>query len=224
MPNRDIVESRRNPYTGQWEDIYGPIPSNRNKKSENPAPVPPKTETAPQTKTAPPKATTPDKGNAHQGSGKDNKESAEEKVREFEYDLEGTAEIHADPKFSSLLSARDIVTFEGLGINFSGNYFLATVVRTINRSGYSLSVDVLRKNFEWKTSKEEEPKAQPVTPKPEPKKQETTYTVKKGDTLWAISKRFYGNGADYMKIVNANKDKIKDPHWIYPNQVFVIPK
>lgn len=50
-----------------------------------------------------------------------------------------------------------------------------------------------------------------------------TYTVKKGDCLWKIAKKYYGNGNQYMKIYNANKDKIKKPRLIYPGQVFVIP-
>lgn len=51
----------------------------------------------------------------------------------------------------------------------------------------------------------------------------TTYTVKKGDCLSMIAKRFYGNGSKsyYMKIANANG--IKNPNLIYPNQVFTIP-
>ena len=51
----------------------------------------------------------------------------------------------------------------------------------------------------------------------------TTYTVKKGDCLWNIAKKYYGNGAQYTKIYNANKDKIKNPNLIYPGQVFIIP-
>ena len=43
-----------------------------------------------------------------------------------------------------------------------------------------------------------------------------TYTVKKGDCLWNIAKKYYGNGNQYMKIYNANKDKIKKPRLIYP--------
>lgn len=50
-----------------------------------------------------------------------------------------------------------------------------------------------------------------------------TYTVKKGDCLWKIAKQFYGNGADYNKIYNANKSQISNPNLIYPNQVFIIP-
>lgn len=49
-----------------------------------------------------------------------------------------------------------------------------------------------------------------------------TYTVKKGDTLWAIAKKYYGSGAQYPKIVAANSS-IKNPNLIYPGQVFTIP-
>lgn len=62
----------------------------------------------------------------------------------------------------------------------------------------------------------------PSTNSPAPKK-EQTYTVKKGDCLWNIAKKFYGNGSKYPKIYEANKDKIKNPNLIYPNQVLVIP-
>lgn len=50
-----------------------------------------------------------------------------------------------------------------------------------------------------------------------------TYTVVRGDCLWNIAKRYYGNGSQYTKIYNANRDKIKNPSLIYPGQVFVIP-
>lgn len=50
-----------------------------------------------------------------------------------------------------------------------------------------------------------------------------TYTVKKGDCLWNIAKQFYGNGAQYTKIYEANKDKIKNPNLIYVGQVLTIP-
>ena len=62
----------------------------------------------------------------------------------------------------------------------------------------------------------------PAETSPEPK-QETTYTVQKGDCLWNIAKKFYGNGAKYTKIYEANKDKITNPNLIYAGQVLVIP-
>ena len=64
----------------------------------------------------------------------------------------------------------------------------------------------------------------------EEKKRETssapktrTYTVKSGDCLWNIAKKYYGNGAEYTKIYNANRDKIKNPNLIYVGQVLTIP-
>ena len=46
-----------------------------------------------------------------------------------------------------------------------------------------------------------------------------TYTVKKGDCLWNIAKKFLGNGAKYMTIFNLNKGILKNPNLIYPGQV-----
>ena len=50
-----------------------------------------------------------------------------------------------------------------------------------------------------------------------------TYTVQKGDTLSKISKQYYGDANKYMKIFEANKDKLKDPDKIQVGQVLVIP-
>lgn len=48
-------------------------------------------------------------------------------------------------------------------------------------------------------------------------------TVQTGDTLWAISRARYGDGVLYVKVVEANRDSIKNPDLIYPGQVFTIP-
>lgn len=51
-----------------------------------------------------------------------------------------------------------------------------------------------------------------------------TYTVKSGDCLWNIAKKFYGKGSEYMKIYNANKSIIgSNPNLIYAGQIFTIP-
>ena len=50
-----------------------------------------------------------------------------------------------------------------------------------------------------------------------------TYTVKAGDTLSKISKEHYGDANKYMKIFEANRDKLKDPDKIQPGQVLTIP-
>lgn len=53
--------------------------------------------------------------------------------------------------------------------------------------------------------------------------QSKKYTVKAGDTLSKISKEFYGNAGDYMKIFEANRDKLSDPDKIQPGQELSIP-
>ncbi|MBU8575988.1 LysM peptidoglycan-binding domain-containing protein [Bacillus pumilus] len=59
------------------------------------------------------------------------------------------------------------------------------------------------------------------------------YTVKKGDTLWDISGRFYGDSTKWRRIWNANKAamikrsrrNIRQPgHWIFPGQKLKIPQ
>jgi nucleoid-associated protein YgaU len=50
------------------------------------------------------------------------------------------------------------------------------------------------------------------------------YTVKAGDTLSTISRQFYGNATQYMKIFEANKNILSDPNKIKPGQELVIPE
>ncbi len=64
----------------------------------------------------------------------------------------------------------------------------------------------------------------PTDERPEPPLTGETYTVVKGDTLWAIAKRFYGDGSKWPTIYEANKEVIgANPNLILPGQVLVIP-
>ena len=60
-----------------------------------------------------------------------------------------------------------------------------------------------------------------VDPSLAPKQQ--IYTVAAGDSLSKIAKQFYGNANEYMKIFDANKDKLTDPNAIKVGQQLVIP-
>lgn len=47
--------------------------------------------------------------------------------------------------------------------------------------------------------------------------------IKRGDNLWRISRRLYGEGRRYTVIYDANRQEITNPNLIFPGQVFVIP-
>lgn len=49
-------------------------------------------------------------------------------------------------------------------------------------------------------------------------------TVQAGSTLWAISREAYGEGILYVRVFEANRDRIRDPDLIFPGQVFTVPE
>lgn len=101
------------------------------------------------------------------------------------------------------------------------------------KEGFDIKVKIKLKQYkEYSTKtmkitiKQARPKpvAIPVVTRPAPTAPATrTYTVVRGDCLWNIAKKYYGNGSQYTKIYNANRDKIKNPNLIYPGQVLTIP-
>ncbi len=52
---------------------------------------------------------------------------------------------------------------------------------------------------------------------------EQTYIIEKGDTLSAVSKRFYGKAKFWRQIFEANRDTIEDPDRIFPGQSIKLP-
>lgn len=48
-------------------------------------------------------------------------------------------------------------------------------------------------------------------------------TVQPGNTLWAIARESYGEGLLFVRLFEANRDRIRDPDLIYPGQIFTIP-
>ena len=72
------------------------------------------------------------------------------------------------------------------------------------------------------TASTEKAVATPVTAKgTKPAAQE--YTVKLGDTLSKLAERFYNSTSKWDKIYEANKDTVKNPHYIYIGQKLMIP-
>lgn len=48
-------------------------------------------------------------------------------------------------------------------------------------------------------------------------------TVQPGNTLWGIARAKYGRGVLYVRVFEANTDRIRDPDLIYPGQIFSVP-
>ncbi len=48
--------------------------------------------------------------------------------------------------------------------------------------------------------------------------------IRRGDTLWQISRRVYGQGVRYTTIYLANQDQIANPDLIEPGQIFGVPE
>jgi LysM repeat protein len=51
-----------------------------------------------------------------------------------------------------------------------------------------------------------------------------TYVVARGNSLWLIARRVYGKGLRYTAIYAANQDTIRDPQRIYPGQELRLPQ
>ena len=80
------------------------------------------------------------------------------------------------------------------------------------------------KKAEEPTAAPEPEKTMPVAAEPEaaPVSTMDSYEVNKGDHLWGISGKSYGNPYKWPLIYKANSDKIKDADLIFPGQVLDI--
>lgn len=103
------------------------------------------------------------------------------------------------------------------------------------KEGFDIGVSIKLRQY-WafgtKTVKLTPPSTpeQPATATVEPPKRETsnapknsTYTVKSGDCLWNIEKKQLGDGSRWKEIYELNKDKIKNPNFIYADQLLALP-
>lgn len=85
------------------------------------------------------------------------------------------------------------------------------------------------------SKKKKKPTVKKKTTRPAKKTTTKTYTIKRGDTLWAIAKKHLGNPLRYKEIYKLNKDIIEktarrygrksssNGHWIYPGTKIKLP-
>ncbi len=50
-----------------------------------------------------------------------------------------------------------------------------------------------------------------------------SYVVARGDSLWTIARRFYGDGRFARAIYEANRDQMRRPQLLHPGQRLVLP-
>lgn len=103
------------------------------------------------------------------------------------------------------------------------------------KDGFDLTVSVKLKQYRAFGTKTVQIAPSPAPSQPatatvqEPPRETTSapkaanYTVKSGDCLWNIAKKQLGDGSRWKEIYELNKDKIKNPNLIYPNQTLTMP-
>lgn len=163
--------------------------------------------------------------------------------------LVGDLDVIPNPSYK----AKTTILLQYLGKYLTGLYFVDKVTHTFSKDdGYTQSISVSKNGFgaNLKSGSATKPIGQVnpeqgglvngtgdtskptvarpttvVTPTPvAPKVTSISYTIKSGDTLWAISTKYLGNGAKYMTIYNANTNVLKSPNLIYPGQKITIPQ
>jgi hypothetical protein len=60
---------------------------------------------------------------------------------------------------------------------------------------------------------------QPAQPQPEQRE----HVVRRGDTLWDLARLYLSNPFLWPMIFEANRDVVRNPHWIYPAERLIIP-
>ncbi len=65
--------------------------------------------------------------------------------------------------------------------------------------------------------------ARTIQQEPLTQSERNSVIIRRGDTLWQISRRVYGQGVRYTTIYLANEDQIRNPDVIQPGQIFGVP-
>ena len=135
-----------------------------------------------------------------------------------------TMDVTIKPR--SGIVASHCVNISGIG-KIDGKYYVDKVKHSVGSKGYTMALTLHKVQAAIKVTA------------PVPTAASTggqSYTVVSGDTLWGISRKFYGTGTKYGIIYAANADIIESTakshgkkssdngHWIWPGETFTIPE
>ena len=116
--------------------------------------------------------------------------------------------------YQYMVLSKDMVKSETIAAEAAD---LQTKYEELKLENMSLSAEVETLKADLKLMEERAVKAEEALPKESEETTEetapttTTYTVEKGDTFWSIAQKFYGNGAEYGKILTANNLRESSP-------------
>lgn len=94
-----------------------------------------------------------------------------------------------------------------------------------NMINYSITLMEYKTMMVRKTKVKAKPKPAPKRPAKKKKAKIKWYTVKRGDNLWNIAKRYTGRGIRWKEMwaINKKRSRSKNPNLIYPGEKFQIP-
>lgn len=122
------------------------------------------------------------------------------------YILTGRANV----KPNMNLKVRDIVNMQGLGKNLSGGYYIEEVSFELSSQGITQSINVSKNAFGESINSPKNPShsnngggnsSQPITPNAP---QQRTHILRRGECLWSLAVKYYGNGTKWKHIAKAN--------------------
>lgn len=116
-----------------------------------------------------------------------------------------------------------IITSTPWNLNIFINDF--TIEYKGNLINYSIKLIEYKDMVVSVTKAKKKPKPPKKRPAPKPKPKTKWYTIKRGDNLWNIAKKYTGKGIRWKEMwsINKKRSRSKNPNLIYPGERFQIP-
>ena len=124
------------------------------------------------------------------------------------------------------LDARQTIRLEGVGEALTGLYYVTEVDFELSGTEFKQSLKVERNGFGDYTKAYDiaiKGKKTVQSDAVKPVTNNKTYKVKKGDTLYSISKKYYGSSKYVDTIYKANKSKIKNKNVLKVGITLTLP-